>query len=251
MPTFEGPQIQKSLPGFHKEPDAGQTRKMFPAWESVYHDALVSAAWGDVSTIHINGYPGALMRSDVQAALEDAIATATDPVTFSSVQEMTIDGRTAWGWAERVQTDEEGLLWIAYRVAIPYEAITYTVELESSEPTLKSDPDSLLTIASAFAVGKTTWNYPLILGICAAFVGLILVVRKRAREKAIRLQSITLKKVEIKAEEAKKADGGEVGKKKEEVGSQFLWKPTESASNEPGTVDSGPKEPGDNGAPTP
>ena len=176
---------------------------MFPAWEAVHYDVWVYAEWGEVSTIHINGYPGTLMRADVQTALEDAIASVTDPVTFSGVQEMTIDGQTAWGWAERLLTDE-GLIWIAYRVAIPYDTITYTLDLLSGDPALKGKPDTLLAIASTFAIGKVVWDIPLILGIGAVLIILISTARRRARQKAIRLQSITLKKVEIKKEEGEK-----------------------------------------------
>jgi hypothetical protein len=171
---------------------------MFPAWEVVHHDAWVNAAWGYSSTIHINGYAGTLMRSDVQAALEDAIMAVTDPVTFSGVQEMIIDGRTAWGWAERLQVDEVGLAWIGYRVAVPYDTITYTIELFSGDPDLKGVPDTLLVIAATFGIGETTWNVPLIVGLFVVLVIVIFTIQKRSKAKQLRLQSITLKKVEIK-----------------------------------------------------
>ena len=251
MPTFEGPQLQEPPVGFYKEPDAGQNRQMFPAWEVVYHDAWVNAAWGEVSTIHINGYPGALMRADVQTALEDAIASVTEPVTFSGIQEMTIDGRTAWGWAERLQTDEKGLLWIAYRVAVPYDTITYTIELHSGDPALKIKPDTLLAIAATFAIGEVVWNIPLILGIGLVLIILISILRKRARQRAIRLQSITLKrvetgKVETKEEEGEKEEEGkkEEGGQKREIGSQFLWSFEKSKTDVPDAPkDNGPKAP--------
>jgi hypothetical protein len=180
---------------------------MFPARESVYYDVWVNAAWGDVSTIHINGYPGSLMRADVQDALEDAVATVTEPVTFSGVQEMTIDGRKSWGWAEQYRTDELGLVWIAYRLAIPYDTITYTVELTSGDPALKRNPDTLLAMASTFAIGKVTWNLPLIVILAVVLLVAISVLRNRAREKQLRHQSITLKKVEIKKDEEEEKEG--------------------------------------------
>jgi hypothetical protein len=203
LPNFKGAQLQEALPGFRRVPGAAQGRKMFPAWEAVHYDVWVNMAWGELSTIHINGYPGTLMRADVQAALEDAIASVTEPVTFSGVQEMTIDGQTAWGWAEHLRTDE-GLIWIAYRVAIPYDTITYTLDLHSGDPALKSNSDTLLAIASSFAIGKVVWDIPLILGIGAVLIILFSTARRRARQKAIRLQSITLMKVEIEKEEGEK-----------------------------------------------
>jgi hypothetical protein len=209
LPRFIGPQIQDPPPGFRRESQADQNRKMFPSWERIHHDAWVYAAWGDVSTIHINGYTGTIMRADVQSALEDAMASDPDPVTFSGVQEMIIDGRPAWGWAERLHTNELGLVWIAYKVAIPYDTITYTVELFSGDPALKRAPDTLLAIAATFGIGQTTWNIPLIVGIIVVLVILIFTARKRNQQKQARLQSITLKKVEIKKEGEEGAEGEE------------------------------------------
>jgi len=224
MPTFKGPQIQEPPRGFYKQPDAGQNRRMFLAREVVHHDAWVNAAWGDISTIHINGYPGTLMRADVQDALEDAKAAITDSTTFSDVQEMTIDGRKAWGWAERFYTHEKGLAWIAYRVAIPYDTITYTVELFSWDPALKSNPDTLLVIAATFAIGEAFWNIPLIIGIVVVLIFLISMVRKRGREKALRHQSITLKRVEREEEE---------GGPEKEAASQPLGRPEKRETGNP------------------
>jgi hypothetical protein len=181
--------------------DAGQQRMMFPARESVFHDAWVNAAWGDVSTIHVNGYPGRIMRADVQEAQEDVMATDDEPVTYSGIQEVTIDGRRGWGWAEQLYTPELGLVWIGYKVAVPYDTITYTVELHSGDPVLKNNPDTLLAIAATFSVGKVVWNFPLIIGSAVVLVLLISTLRKRSREKRLRLQSITLKKVELADEE--------------------------------------------------
>jgi len=196
LPNFPGPQLQEPPRGFFREPDAGQERRMFPEREQLHYDVWVNAAWGDVTTIHINGHPGRVMRSDVQDALEAARAATDEPVTFSTVQEQIIDGRPAWGWTERLETDKLGLDWIAYRVAVPYDTITYTVEIRSGDPALKRNPDTLLAIAGTFAVGKTTWNIPLIVIVAALLIVLVQVTRKRSREKALRIQSITLKKVQ-------------------------------------------------------
>ena len=174
---------------------------MFPEREQVHYDVWVNAAWGDVTTIHINGHPGRIMRADVRDALEAAKAAAEEPVTFGEVQEQTIDGRTAWGWTERLQTDELGLDWIGYRVAIPYDTITYIIELRSGDPALKSNPDTLLAIAGTFGVGEVTWNIPLIVLAVLVLVILLRTYRKKKSEKERRFQNITLKKVETKAEE--------------------------------------------------
>ncbi len=213
LPTFKGPQIQEAIPGFLRVPDAGQSYKMFPGREVVHHDAWVNASWGDVSTIHINGHPGPVMRADVQNALEAALEAMADSVTFSGLQQFVIDGRTGWGWAEQLYTPSRGLIWIGFRVAVPYDTVTYTVELWSGDPALKRNPDTLVAIASTFGVGTVTWNVPLIVGIAAAALVLIGFLRKRSRERADRLRSITFVKV------PKPEEGEKSGEKPGEKGS--------------------------------
>ncbi len=205
---FPGPQLQGPPPGFLREPEAGQERRMFPDREQIHYDVWVNAAWGDVSTIHINGHPGTVMRADVQGALEQAKqAAGQDPVNFSGVQELNIDGRMAWGWAERFETPRIGLQTIAFRVAIPYDTITYTVEIVSGDPALKRNPDTLLVIASSFGIGETTWNIPLIVGVVLVLVLVVTALKKRAAAREARMRSITLKKVEVKEEEKDGEDG--------------------------------------------
>ena len=170
---------------------------MFPQRESVHYDVWVNASWRDVTTIHINGSPGRLMRADVRDALEAAKATAEARVTFGEMQEQTIDGRPAWGWTERLQTDSLGLVWIGYRVAVPYDTITYTIELLSGDPALKQNPDTLLAIAETFAVGEVRWNFPLIVAVTILLVILAGYTRRKQQEKARRLREITLKRVEV------------------------------------------------------
>jgi hypothetical protein len=95
-----------------------------------------------------------------------------------------------------------GLVWIAYKVAIPYDTITYVLELNSGDPALKRNPDTLLAIASTFAVGETEWNVPLILGLAVLLVVIIRTLQRRSHQKKLRLQSITLKRVEVEDGEA-------------------------------------------------
>lgn len=216
IPNFPGPQLQEPPPGFYREPDADQERRMFPERTQLHHDAWVSASWGDITTVHINGHPGRIMRADIRDALESARAAADEAVTFGGVEERIIDGRPAWGWTERLETERLGLSWIGYRVAVPYDTITYTIEIRSGDLVLKQNPDTLLAIAGTFAVGKTTWNVPLIVVVAILLAILVRITRKRRREKALRMQSITLPRVEKKKEEAEPSDDPGGGPKDEE-----------------------------------
>ena len=206
VPTFDGPQIQSPPQGFLLVPDSYLQRRMFP-----HHDALYQNAWvesvDDFSTIHINGHPGVLGLEDVMAAQDTARRLAQDPdVTFGEVEPLTVDGRQAWGWAERVETPTRGLVWVAYRAAIPYDTVTYAVEFYSGEPAIKRNaPDTLKAVISTFAIGRTTWNVPLLALLAGIVLFAVVGLRSRAKAKAARLQTIRL--VQIKKDpEAAAAD---------------------------------------------
>ncbi len=199
LPNYKGPQIQEPPTGFFINPEAVLDRELFPEKEIVYRDAWVNTSWGEVSTIHITGHPGVTMRAEVHDAYQAAEAAATEPVTFSALRDFTIDERTGWGWHERLQTPELGISWVAFRVVIPYDTITYSIELYSGDPTFKGVPDTLAAIASTFAVGETDWNVPLLLVIAALLAFALNMARKRAQARQLQMQSIQF--VKIKKEE--------------------------------------------------
>lgn len=193
VPNFDGPQIQSPPRGFLLQPDSYLGRRMFPQREVVFHNAWVESV-ADFSTIFINGHPGVLTLEDVLAAQDSVRFYTTDPdVAFGGVEPLRIDGRDAWGWAERVESPSRGLESVTYRAVVPYDTITYAIEFYSGEPGLKSAaPDTLRAIVSSFAVGRIEWNLLLI----AIMLGLVLLGGKtlwsRAQARAARLQSINL-----------------------------------------------------------
>lgn len=197
VPAFAGPQLQDPPQGYLLQPDSRARHPMFAHLPETYHDAWVQSV-PPHSTIRINGYAGTLNVADVIAAQDSMRAHPEDPeVTFGGIEPLTIDGREAWGWEERIQTQSRGLPWVAYRVMVPYDTISYTIELATADPLLKSGaPESLKDIVSTFAVGETVYNWPLI----AVGLGLLLfgvhLLRQRSRAQAERLQSINLVKVE-------------------------------------------------------
>ncbi|MGD2045127.1 MAG: hypothetical protein PVJ80_07265 [Gemmatimonadota bacterium] len=213
MPAFEGPQLQDPPQGFLLQPDSRDRHPMFAYLQDVYHDAWVQSV-PPHSTIRINGYTGTLTVADVIVAQDSMRAHPDDPeVTFGDIEPLTIDGREAWGWEERIQTQSRGLPWVAYRVMVPYDTISYTIELETADPLLKpSAPGSLKDIISTFAVGETVYNWPLM----AIGIGLLLfalhMLRERSRAKTERLQSINLVKIEKKPDEQEREPGEEPAK---------------------------------------
>jgi len=80
------------------------------------------------------------------------------PWDVGDIETVTIDGRT--GWACMEEWRDNGLQEVRYHLVVPYDTITYTVDFTTGDPTYKSRPDSIRTIVSSFAVGRTEWNLP-------------------------------------------------------------------------------------------
>lgn len=197
VPNFEGPQLQVPPEGFVLRPESRGERSVLGHRREVHHDAWVQPQ-PPYSTIYINGYAGGLTVEDAVAAQDSVRAHTGDAeVTFAGVEPLSIDGREAWGWEERIDTPAGATSWVAYRAMIPYDTITYTVEISTEDPALTAGaPASLKTIVSTFAVGRTAYNWPLILlGIALALFALYM-LRERSRATAQRLQSIDLVRVD-------------------------------------------------------
>jgi hypothetical protein len=173
--------------------EAVEDLPMFPDRAVVHHDAWVEASWGNFSGIYINGHPGVLGRDEVDGARRQAIAaTAGKRVEFGEIESLQADGRTAWGWGETWRLENGGLQYVVFRAAIPYDTITYAVDFITGDPGLKIRPDSLRTIVASFAVGKTTWNVPLILIVAGVVLLGVSVMRSRRKARAERHRGIPL-----------------------------------------------------------
>lgn len=209
VPNFQGPQLQEPPRGFVLQPDSRAPRSMFQHLPEVHHDAWVQSQ-PPYSTIRINGHPGVLGLQDVMAAQDSARAHKSDAdITFGAIEPLSIDGREAWGWEERIETQRRGVPWVAYRAMVPYDTISYAIEIDTEDPLLKvAAPESLRAIVLTFGVGETVYNWPLI----ALGAGLLLLtihmLRQRSEARAARLRSINLVKVEKKP---KQQDGDGAG----------------------------------------
>ena len=206
VPAFEGPQIQSPPPAFFIQNEAYQNRRMFRDHEIVSHDAWVETSWGFFSGIYINGHRGVLTEGDVRAAQEAALAAAVSGVIIENVEPLTIDGRDAWGWAERLQTRELGLSWIRYRAMVPYDTISYAIDFHGGEPELKGRPDTLRVIVASFAIGQTTRDLPLLAILGGMTLFLVAALQRRSQARATRLQGIRF--VKIKKDNEKESDEG-------------------------------------------
>ena len=201
VPNFEGPQIQEPPQGFLLTPESHPVRRLFPELPLAFHAGWVESVQ-DFSTLYVCGHPGVLGIEDAMAARDSARAHHADAdVRFGEIEALRIDGREAWGWAERVESARRGLVSVAYRAIVPYDTITYAIEYYSGDPEFKRDaPESLKAVIGTFAIGRTTYNWPLI----AIGAGLVVLaigfVRQKKQERAARLRSINLVKIPKKKE---------------------------------------------------
>ncbi len=209
LPDIPGAQIQSRPPGFTMNPDTYLERRMFPDLEAIHHDAWVEASWGNFSGIYINGHAGALSREWAETARSAAMTANTgERIEYGQIEDLTVDGRASWGWTEWWTLENGGLQWVAYRAVIPYDTISYAVEFITGEPGLKIRPDSLRAIVASFAIGKTTWNVPLL----AITAGMVLLVgnvfRSRRAAQAARARSINLVQIPNEEDDGKKPGPG-------------------------------------------
>ena len=196
VPNFEGPQLQNPPQGFLLVDGSYPLRQLVSGYTPVFRAAWVESG-PDASSIFIDGYPAVLGYEDALAARDSSQRYAIDPQTrFGEVEPIRVDGRDGWGWHERVETPERGLVWVAYRAFVPYDSVTYTLEFASGNPTFKgSAPDALKAVISTFAIGRTTYDLPLIALLVGGILFVIAMLRSRAQARAQRLRSITLVKI--------------------------------------------------------
>ena len=171
-------------------------RPMLSGLTPVFRAAWIESSV-DASSIFIDGYPAVLGYEDAVAARDSARRYAVDRDTrFGEVEPIAVDGRSGWGWHERVETPTRGLVWVAYRALLPYDSVTYAIEFASGNPTFKrTAPDTLKAVIATFGIGRTTYNVPLIAVVAGAALFALALWRSKAAARAKRLRSINLVKV--------------------------------------------------------
>lgn len=202
QPRFLGPQVQAPPPGFTINVEAKQDSPMFPSRAVVFHTAWVEASWGNFSGIYVNGHPGVLGRSEVEGAHRDAMAKAAGRrVEFGELEQIQIDERTAWGWGETWRLENGGLQYVVFRAAVPYDTITYAVDILTGDPGLKIRPDSLRTVAASFEIGRVEWNFPLLLIMAGALVFMIGSWSRKQKARAAQARHVPLVKIPSKLDQ--------------------------------------------------
>ncbi|MDH3270611.1 MAG: hypothetical protein OEN56_04720 [Gemmatimonadota bacterium] len=209
IPRFDGPQIQEPPPGFLLQPDTYAQRRTFPDVDVTSHTAWVHTDVSGVSLIYVDEHPVSFALEDVIQAREQAMAAASDPdEIFADIEALTIDGREAWGWYQRVESPRRGLVEVTYTAVVPYDEVSYALQFTSGEPVWKRGaPAAIRDVIGSFAIGRTKYNIPLIV---VALGGLLFVgttLRSRSKARRDRLRSINL--VTIKRDEETDVTAGD------------------------------------------
>jgi hypothetical protein len=211
MPRFQGPQIQSPPSNFIIAPDNQHAQTLFPERSRSFQTTWVHTDLGGTSVINVDEYGGGATLDDAVAAQDRIRATATDPDTvFGGIEAITVDGRRGWGWAERVESAQRGLVQVAYRAIVPYDSVSYTIEFISGEPSLKAAaPDTLRAIVTSFAVGRTRYNLPQIaiaFGVLAVGIGMLRGRAQARRDRLRRISLVTIPKEEPQGDEQEPQD---------------------------------------------
>ncbi len=209
LPRFEGAEIQSPPANFQRQADNFPQRRVFPDLSVSHHAGWVHTDMDGVSIIYIDGHPGTLTMEAIMVAREEAQAAESDPdAVYGSLETLTIDGRRAWGWYRTIQSPSRGLEEVTYTAVVPYDTISYALQFTSTEATLKrASPDTLRAIVTSFAIGRTTYNVPLIALLLGAMLFATATFRTKRKEREARLRSINLVTIK-KDEEKKEADEG-------------------------------------------
>ena len=157
-PRFEGPQLQDPPAGFLYKAGAASAHRAFPDREVVQHGAWTKGGGEPFSAIFITSYRGvATPEETLEARDSQERLLSPQGYQFGPLERMTLDGHEAWGWLVSHQ-DSRGLHSREFKVAIPHDSMTYTVEFFTNKTITMNNPDTLRWGVASFAVGVTTWN---------------------------------------------------------------------------------------------
>lgn len=137
-PERPGPNVQKVPAGFMYDANAYQGRKVFRDVEPLDESGWFAMRGEDHSSIMITTYTGVFDSGEIRAA-RDAHARqwgrksrAVGGTDYGDVEEVEIDGHTAWAWESR-QYFDGALASVEWTAVIPYQDIeqTYAVQFHA------------------------------------------------------------------------------------------------------------------------
>ena len=174
-PTHEGPRVTDRPDGFAYEPNAHAARKVLIDRESVRQNGYFTLG-EPTNSIIITEYSGSTTREQADASRAAAAAKWTYQ-DYGQIEDLTIDGRAAWGWliVQRSQGKESSLEYVA---VVAYDHRTYTIEFHATEASLRRASLLRRTVKSFRVVRGRSFNPLAVLALLLFGSGAVLLTRR-------------------------------------------------------------------------
>lgn len=130
-------------------------------------------------SVIITEYAGVTNASEVRASHQEYVKRYGESTDYGQIETVTIDGREGWGWLETYRYRAE-VMSVGFTVILPYDSVSYSVEVTSRKPKLK-DEAYLRELAASFVVRYQTDYDAWILIVGGLALGGILVLVRRAQ----------------------------------------------------------------------
>lgn len=147
----EGPHVKKAPDGLGYLSSLESARPVLPGRTKVSQSGYLENG-EPPEMIVLTRYAGTTTREEAQAARDETEARYGRGGGYGPLEELEIDGRTAWGWTIEQRDSQTGALWSReFTAVVPYDDETWAIEYASHR-----DPDweaeSLRTVVASFTV---------------------------------------------------------------------------------------------------
>lgn len=119
--------------GFIFDANASMGRNVFPDRQILHQVAWTNLAEEKHASLFMTEYHGPSTRAEIEAAREFQESRYSSYLDYGPLEEITIDGRTAYGWLE-TQYFEGQLSSREYKAVVSYDDVTYAIEFFARDP---------------------------------------------------------------------------------------------------------------------
>lgn len=145
-PRMEGPNIADPPEGFVYDANGSQSRNIFANEDIIRQSSWTRPNEDNYCSITMTEYRGPATRQDTQEAL-DYFIKRYGYQEYGPLENLTIDGRPAWGWTEtQFHKGEQASL--AYKAVVSYEGNCWAVEFFARDPAWQNKERLKATISS-------------------------------------------------------------------------------------------------------
>lgn len=169
----EGPHVKKAPDGLGYLSSLESARPVLPGRTKLSQSGYIEQG-EPPEMIVLTRYSGTTTREEAQAARDETEARYGRGGGYGPLEELEIDGRTAWGWTIEQRDSQGGTLWSReFTAVVPYDDETWAIEY-SSRRAPDWEADHLRTVVGSFTVvrrGATDLAIYTLLGAIALGIG--------------------------------------------------------------------------------